>query len=310
MQPHFRPFWRRVRRLALWLGIPYLLVLLMLAGLQRMLIYLPTREPEISWHEAGFQNGELQSVSVTADDGLELHGWQLFAAGHVLKGPDAIDRHVTAGGPVVLYFCGNGGHRGFRGRSFEMLTGLGADVYCFDYRGYGDNSGSPTEASIAADAAAVWRWLTQSRQIKPERIVLYGESLGAGVAVRLAAEACAAGAAPAGLVLRCPFTSLPDAAAVHYPWLPVRWLLIDRYPSQDRIGQVSCPLLVVHAGRDRIVPIALGRRLFGAAPALSAGGLPKQFVEIAGAGHNDLFEAAGLHYRDSVREFFESVFKR
>jgi len=206
-----------------------------------------------------------------------------------------------------LYFSGNAGNRAWRIPEFEVFTQLGCDVFVFDYRGYGENPGSPSEEHLAADATAAWRYATQTRRIEPHRLILFGESLGGGVAVRLAAEQCAAGTPPGGLVLRATFSSLPDAAAYHYPWLPVRWLLVDRYPSAARMPQVTCPILHIHGLRDTIIPIQLGKKLFAAAPPQSASGIPKRFVELPAADHNDILAVAVPEFRDAVAEFLKRL---
>ena len=160
---------------------------------------------------------------------------------------------------------------------------------------------------MAADARAVWKYATEERTVSPGRIVLYDESLGGGVAVRLAAEMCEAGTPPAGLILRSTFSSLADAGAYHYPWLPVRLVLVDRFGSIDRISAVTCPILQVHGGRDTIMPIELGRRLFEAAPEKSAGGTAKRFVELPTANHNDVLLVAEPEFRRAVSEFLKAL---
>ncbi|MCU1626618.1 MAG: hypothetical protein JWP64_1567 [Pseudonocardia sp.] len=143
-----------------------------------------------------------------------------------------------------------------------------------DYRGYGGNPGTPTEEGLAADARAAHHHLTAERGVDPRRLVLLGESLGAAVATRLALER------PVGaLVLRSPFTSLADVAATHYPYLPVRALLRDRFPIEDTVGSVPAPVIVVAGGADEIVPPARSRAVAAAA------GAP--YVEVPGARHND-----------------------
>ena len=204
-----------------------------------------------------------RDVVVHTDDGIGLGAWYLPAAG-------------VRRGPAVLVCNGNGGDRSLRALLAAGLSRLGLSVLLFDYRGYGGNAGRPSEKGLAADARAAQHWLAAQGEVDPDRIVYFGESLGAAVAVGLAVER-----PPAALVLRSPFTSLADVASVHYPWLPAGRLLIDRYPSIERIGTVTRPLLVIAGDRDDIVPEALSRRLYEAAPD------PKRYLLVPGAGHND-----------------------
>jgi uncharacterized protein len=176
----------------------------------------------------------------------------------------------------VLVCNGNGGNRALRAPLATALSRAGLSVLLFDYRGYGGNPGRPSEDGLAADARAAQAWLAARPEVDPDRIAYFGESLGAAVALRLAVER-----PPAALILRSPFTSLTDVGRLHYPWLPVKWLLSDRYGSAARVAQLSVPLLVIAGERDQIVPSALSRRLYDAASA------PKRFVLVPGADHND-----------------------
>lgn len=279
----------------------------MLAVLQRALIYQPTRDSRIDVREAGLPPGQVHTISTPTRDGLLLHGWHVLANGQTAASSLDCDGQLTSGRWLILYFPGNAGHRGYRGAEISIFTQAGANVFLFDYRGYADNPGSPSEERFAADAHAVWEYAAQARGVPRERIVLYGESIGGGVAVRLAAELCQAGTPPGGVILRSTFSSLVDAGAYHYPWLPVRWLLVDRFPSDARIRNVTCPILQLHGTADRIIPLDMGRRLFAAAPEKSASGVPKRFVELPGAGHNDTLYVAAAQLRQAIREFLESL---
>jgi fermentation-respiration switch protein FrsA (DUF1100 family) len=177
-------------------------------------------------------------------------------------------------------------------------------VLLFDYRGYGENPGSPSETNFARDARAIWRFATESPAVLPRRIVVFGESLGGAVATRLAAEQSVGGNSPSGLILCGTFSSLTDTGTARFPWMPVRWLLVDRDPSADRIKAVTCPILQFHGDQDDVVPIEFGRRLFSAVPEQSATGIRKQFVELVGSGHNDFAES---RFRVPVREFFHRL---
>jgi fermentation-respiration switch protein FrsA (DUF1100 family) len=227
---------------------------------QRRLIYFPwpDRLPAASSVLTGSQE-----VVVATEDGIHLGGWFMPAQG----GRPA---------PAVLVCNGNGGNRALRAPLATALSRAGLSVLLFDYRGYGGNPGRPSEDGLAADARAAQAWLAARPEVDPDRIAYFGESLGAAVALRLAVER-----PPAALILRSPFTSLTDVGRLHYPWLPVKWLLSDRYGSAARVAQLSVPLLVIAGERDQIVPSALSRRLYDAASA------PKRFVLVPGADHND-----------------------
>jgi uncharacterized protein len=223
---------------------------------QRRLIYFPSRGP-LPPAAAMLPNG--QDVVVETDDGIRLGAWYF---------------PVDSGAPAALVFNGNAGDRSMRVPLAAALNRMGLSALLFDYRGYGGNPGRPSEEGLAADARAAQAWLAAQPGV--EKIVYFGESLGAAVAVGLAVER-----PPAALVLRSPFTSLSDVGAVHYPWLPVGRLLLDRFPSIERIGSVHVPVLVIAGDRDNIVPESLSRRLYDAANE------PKRYVVVPGAGHND-----------------------
>ena len=290
-------------RLACYTLLPYAVISGMLAYLQRTLIYLPDRSPAVA-SETGYPPEQLTEITRVTEDGLTLRGWFITADDSPPfseKLPDD-DPH-----PLVLYFPGNGGHRGYRLKEIRQLTSLDCHVLYFDYRGYAANPGKPTEADLARDARGVWSYAVNTLGARPEQIVVWGESLGGGVATGLAYELCGDGANPGGLILRCTFTSLADAGAYHYPWLPVRLVLLDRYPSIERIPHVTCPLLVMHGQQDRIVPFEHGEKLFHAAPSNSHCGVPKRFVALPDAGHNDMMYVAAEDIRSAVQQFLESV---
>ncbi len=283
-----RPMWKRVRRGAvLFCVTPYLCIIIMLGSFQRSLIYHPKRETTIGPEDADMPAGCVHTVTFKSHDGLKLRGWHLLPDGRPAHTLDECNEQLAARW-LVIYFHGNAGNRKYRIRDCRDFSRLDANVFLFDYRGYGDNPGSPSEADLSADARAVWKYATEERRVPPNRILIYGESLGGGVATRLASEMQQAGTPPAALILNSTFSSLTDAAAWHYPWIPVRWLLIDRYPSINHIKSVHCPIVQIHGTADTIVPINLAHNLFEAAPTESANGIEKQFIELAGAGHNDI----------------------
>ncbi len=252
-----RSRWRAIRfLLAPLVGYGFLLVGTML--MENSLIYFPSVYPDGIWEPPGleFEDAWFESV-----DGTKLHGWYVP------------QQHPRA---FVLIAHGNAGNLSHRYELLQRLAALGVSSMIFDYRGYGRSAGVPSEAGILADARAARRWLAKRAGIDEHQIVLMGESLGGGVMVDLAASDGAR-----ALVLENSFTSLPDVAAFHYPWLPVRTLMRTRMASIDKIGKFHGPLLQVHGDADTIIPLALGQRLFAAANE------PKTFVAIPGGDHND-----------------------
>ncbi len=234
---------------------------------QRRMIYMPMVQKV---PPAGRVLTGAEEVSFQTADGLSLGGWFIPAAG-------------GDGGAAVLVFNGNAGNRSLRAPLAAALSMEGFSVLLFDYRGYGGNPGSPSEKGLEKDARAARAYLESRKEVDPAKVVFFGESLGAAVALEAAVER-----PPAALVLRSPFTSLADIGRRHYPFLPVRLLLADRYPSIDRIGRLACPLLVIAGERDWIVPISYSRELYQAAPDGE-----KRFVALPGAGHNDFELLAG-----------------
>jgi len=193
--------------------------------------------------------------------------------------------------PVVLYFQGNGGGLDLRADRFRRLTADGIGLVAVNYRGYGGSSGSPSETGLIADALAAYAFA--AGRYPPERIALWGESLGTGVAVALAAERPVA-----RVILESPFTSIADIAAAIYWFVPVRHLIKDPFPSDARIGKVTAPVLVLHGARDDVVPIRFGERLYALIRAR------KRFVRLADAAHND---HDGHGAVDLVRDFLDGA---
>jgi fermentation-respiration switch protein FrsA (DUF1100 family) len=230
---------------------------------QRALMYVPDRF-RIPAAAAGLPQAE--DVVFETRDGERLVAWYVRPRG---------DR------PVVLYFHGNGGALSGRAERFRVLTADGLGLLAVDYRGYGGSTGSPTEAGLLIDADAAYAFATA--RYPAARIVLWGESLGSGVAVALAARQ------PVGrVVLEAPYTSTADIAAELYRFAPVRLLMKDQFHSDARIAAVKAPLLVLHGTDDTVVPIRFGERLFALAPE------PKHFARFAGGGHENLDQFGAL----------------
>jgi fermentation-respiration switch protein FrsA (DUF1100 family) len=235
---------------------------------QRALQYFPER---FRTAPAAAGLPEAEEVELDTADGERVIAWHLPPRGEK---------------PVFLYFHGNGASLRWRVDRFRALTADGSGLVALSYRGYGGSSGRPTEAGLVNDALAAYAFACARYQ--PARVVLWGESLGSGVAVALAAEH------PVGhVILEAPFTSAADVGAGHYWFVPVRLLMKDQFRSDLRIGKVTAPVLVLHGDRDYVVPIALGERLYALIDA------PKRFVRFPGAGHDGL----GARAVEAARQF-------
>lgn len=241
----------------------YLSLIAGLFVLQRAMLYPADREtPDLAQAQAGVPG--LQEVTTETADGLRLAHWYLPPAE-----PSA---------PVLVVFHGNAGHRGDRLAKLAALIRAGYGLLIAGYRGYGGNPGRPTESNLTADAHGLLDWLA-GQGIAPARTVLYGESLGTGIAVKLAVARPAA-----AVILEAPYTSIARVAQSHYWYLPARWLVLDKWDSVSRIGGLGMPLLVIHGARDGTIPLRFGRQLFAAAPE------PKEFLLLDQAGHGNLFD--------------------
>ncbi|WP_448616756.1 alpha/beta hydrolase [Modestobacter sp. URMC 112] len=253
-------------------------VVVVLTGLlwafQRHLVYLPDAGP--GKPAAAVLPGARDVVLHTAD-GLSLAGWYLPG-----PAPDA---------PAVLVANGNGGHRGLRAPLAAALRGAGLGVLLFDYRGYAGNPGSPSERGLALDVRAARSFLLEDAGVPADRLLYLGESLGAAVVTELATEH-----PPAGLVLRSPFVDLAAVGSVHYPFLPVRALLRDRFPVAEHVARVRVPTTVVLGTADSVVPPEQSRAVAGAAARLH------RLVEVPGADHNDRVLLDGDALVGAVRE--------
>lgn len=262
-------------------ALALLLLLVLIWATQRSLIYFPDARAVPS-AERVLSGAE--EVVFWTDDGLRLRGWFVPARGQASA--------------TVLVLSGNAGNRADRAALASALASAGLAVLLFDYRGYGGNPGSPSEQGLLRDARAAHGYVAAHPGSDPRRIVYFGESLGAAVAVALAAER-----PPLALVLRSPFTSLADIAAHHYPYLPIHPLLLrDRYSAIEVIGALRAPLLVIAGDRDRIVPPRFSRQLYDAARN------PKRFVLISGADHNDSALLAGDALISEVARFVQEAF--
>ena len=232
----------------------------MLVLLERFLVYPAPSVADGAWNAAELN---VEDVHFESADGTKLHG---FYAEH----PEPKSQ--------ILFCHGNGEHVGYLGGYIRSLADeLEASVFAFDYRGYGKSEGKPYEADMLADGEAAQKWLADRAGITPDQIVLYGRSLGGGVAVYLASTLGAK-----ALVAERTFHSMVDIGARQYPWAPIKLLMRNRYPSAKRIAKYDGPLFQAHGDSDQLIPIESAHELFAACPSED-----KQFMEIPGMGHND-----------------------
>ena len=255
----------------------YALLILALFFLQRSFLYFPSNEkPDLSQYPAI----GLQEVKLKTEDGLELTAW--------FRRPDPARDSDT-----FLLFHGNAGHIGHRVEKFRRILEAGYGFLFLEYRGYGGNPGRPSEVGLQIDARAALDFLT-SREIPHEKVILYGESLGCGIAVRAATEHHFS-----ALILEAPYTSIADVAQRHYWFLPARWLVRDRYETLGIINMITSPIVVMHGKQDDIIDVSFGKKVFDAAPE------PKTSWFIEGAGHNNLnefgFDIRLLNYLEKTR---------
>ena len=246
-----------------WLLVPtflYLGILVLLAVFERSLVYPAPPTNDGAWKAELFNAEEVHFESI---DGTKLHGWYWDH-----PQPRA----------HVLFCHGNGEHVGYLGHGMQVLCQrLQISVFAIDYRGYGKSDGTPFEQGLLQDGEAAQKWLADRAGIKPQDVVLYGRSLGGGVAVHLASAV-----GTRALIAERTFHSMVEIGAEHYPWLPVRMLMRNRFPSAQRIASYTGPLLQLHGTADRVVPLSSGRTLYDACPSKD-----KRFLEIPGMGHND-----------------------
>jgi fermentation-respiration switch protein FrsA (DUF1100 family) len=253
--------------------LAYLGLCLVMFIFQARYVYFPTRE--ILATPKAFAM-PFEQVAFTASDGTRLAAW--FVPADSARG-------------TALICHGNGGNIGDRLPIIRLFHDLGLNVFIFDYRGYGESQGTPSEEGTYADALAAWNYLVAERGLPPDRIIVCGRSLGGAVAAWLADKH-----PPAGLVLEASFTSLTDVAAKVYFYLPVRFLCRFRYPTLEHLRKVRCPVLVAHSRDDGLIPFVHGQKLFAAAPE------PKVFVELTGD-HNEGEECANADYRRTLEAF-------
>ncbi len=270
---------KRMLKLVVVIVACYALLVTAVYLMQGRMLYLPGvpgRTLTMTPTDAGL---DYEDVSIQTSDGITLHGWYV---------PGRSDR-------VLLFFHGNAGNISHRLDSIRQFHTLGLSVLIIDYRGYGQSGGGITEAGIYRDAEAAWLYLTQTLDVADNDIVVFGRSLGASVAARLAADE-----RPLALVVESSFTSVPDIAQELYPWLPARWLSRLQHATRDYVRDVRCPVLVIHSRDDEIIPFHHGEAIYDAAPE------PRTLLALNGT-HNDAFIRDERVYLAGLRNFLATL---
>jgi hypothetical protein len=253
------------------------------------MIYYPDRHIDHTPDQLGLQ---YEDVTLTTPDGLRINGWFLPAVPLAKAGLPASKPNAKL---TVLLFHGNAGNISHRFEKLAVLRELGVDTFIIDYRGYGRSQGTPDEQGTYRDARAAYDYLIQQRTLSPPSIVVYGESLGAAIAADLASKVNVG-----GLVLEEAFTSVGDVGQKMFPFLPVRWLVRNKYDTLSKMPRVRVPLLILHSRDDEFFSLRHARRL------LAAANEPKQLVELRG-GHNDAFLVSASTYHDALQKFFAAL---
>jgi fermentation-respiration switch protein FrsA (DUF1100 family) len=271
-----KPWKKKILDVVLAIIIVYIASMAIMFINQRNLIYAPSREcPQ----PAAYGVPDMNVMTVTTADKLTLTGWYEAPADPTK--------------PVIILFHGNAGHIGYRGFKVHPFIAAGYGFLLAEYRGYGGNAGYPSEQGFYNDARAYIEAL-KVQGVAPERIVLYGESLGTGVALQMALDYPEVHA----IILESAYTSIADVCQREIFYMPVKWLVRDRFDSLKKIGKVKAPILIVHGVKDSLVPYAMGQSLFAAAKG------PKDMVSIPEGGHNDLYD---YHAGEKILGFLRSL---
>lgn len=257
------------------LVIAYVTLAIVLFSMQSMFLYKPVREVTYTPEDIGI---DFENVTLETTDGVKLNAWYIPAK----------DTKMT-----MLFCHGNGGNITHRLDSINLFNKLGLNCFIFDYRGYGQSEGKTTEQGTYTDAVAAYNWLTQTRNISAEEIILFGRSLGGSVAVHTAAEVKVR-----SLVIESCFTSYVDMGKKFYPYMPIRWFARFKYDTIGYLKKVQCPVMIIHSRGDEIIPFEFGLELYEAANE------PKKFVEIYG-GHNDGFLVSDEIYTGAWKKWIK-----
>jgi fermentation-respiration switch protein FrsA (DUF1100 family) len=251
----------------------YIIIICVVYFSQKRMLFYPVREITVTPKYIGL---DFEDVVLTTKDNVNIAAWYI---------PARSERGT-------LLFChGNAGNISHRLDSIRIFHDLNLSVFIFDYRGYGTSKGSPTEEGTYLDAEAALDYLMNVKKVHPDKVILFGRSLGSGVAAEIAMRHQAG-----ALIIESGFTSVPALGRNYFPFLPVRLLSRYSYATADKVGEINIPKLFIHSPQDEIIPFRYGRHLYeNASP-------PKEFLEIKG-GHNDGFFISGHIYTDGLNRF-------
>lgn len=255
------------------LVLGYILLVAVAYFMQTGMVYYPDREITLTPRDIGLHFEEL---TLTTKDNVSISAWYIPAESQ--RG-------------VVLFCHGNAGNISDRLDSIRIFHDLNLSVLIFDYRGYGKSTGSPTEEGTYIDAESAWDYLVHVRNISPEKIILFGRSLGSAVAAETALRRKAG-----AVIIESGFTSAPDLGQKIFPYLPVKAISRFQYSTKDKVSRISIPKLFIHSRQDEIIPFEQGEKLFD-----NASG-PKEFLQIQG-GHNEGFFLSGESYINGLESF-------
>ena len=256
----------------------YLMLILFLALLQKKLIFSPSRNMVAKPSDLGLDFDDINFIN---RDGISLNGWFVPAKNAEF---------------TVLFCHGNGGNISHRLDTISLFNKLPANFFLFDYQSYGRSSGVASENGLYEDVDAAWCYLTETRKIEPENIIIIGRSLGGAVAAHAAEKY-----SPGGLILESTFTSLPEIAKKRMPFLAVSWLINYKFTTLESLIKVKCPVLVIASPDDNIVPFSFSQKLFAGASE------PKTFVQLTGD-HDDCYFLCRAKYVLAVTNFFGTCF--
>ncbi len=265
-----------------WVLLFFVLYAVLLVACERKIIFHPHKYPAGFWQpeQIGVQ---AEDLFFTTEDGVKLHGW--FVPAENPRG-------------TLLWFHGNAGNLSHRLDNIRRLQPLDLNIFIFDYRGFGKSEGVPDEPGMYLDSQAAYDTLLREKNIDPDRLILFGRSLGGVCAVHTASKNKAA-----GLILESVFTNAEAMAKQMFP-VPLGWAISSELDALGKVGALTLPKLFLHGTQDEVVPYAMGRELYAAA------GEPKRFYDIEGAGHNDTYHVGGKDYFDAWGQFIDEILPR